>query len=321
MSNPISVYDFTLGGRDREPADVCKALGQIGKKFVVQLEQGESGYVHYQGRISLFKPLRLVNCRQLWEHFEYTDVHLSPTSTNAQKGPPFYCTKLDTRIDGPWTDKDVAKEIYIPRQYRNLVDNLYTYQKTIWNSAEIFDERIINYVYDVSGNNGKSTIASLMELHQRGIDLPPINDQEKLVQSVCDILMAQENRTPKVIFIDMPRAMDKRRLGGMYTAIEQIKKGKVFDIRYKYSYWWFDSPQIWVFANIEPELDLLSKDRWRVWKINPKKEFVKLTPDGLETRDPAQGLRELFTRAPGPSEPGPSTWTPPPATSWAIMED
>ena len=39
--------------------------------------------------------------------------------------------------------------------------------------------------------------------------------------------MAKKERKPRIVFVDMPRAMDKKKLGGMYTAIEQIKKGKV----------------------------------------------------------------------------------------------
>ena len=265
MSNQLAVYDFTLKADDREPDEVLKHLRTIGKKFCFQKEEGDTGYVHYQGRVSLFKKRRLTECKALFSSVGYGDIHLSPTSNEAQKGPPFYCMKLDTRIDGPWTD--AKEEVYVPRQYRDILDNLHAYQQTIWDSADRFDPRTINYIYDIDGNNGKSTIASLMELYKRGIDLPPMNDSEKLIQSVCDILMATENRDPKCMFIDMPRAMDKKRLGSMYSAIEQIKKGKVFDTRYSYKSWWFDSPQIWVFANSRPDLSYLSQDRWRLWEI------------------------------------------------------
>lgn len=151
------------------------------------------------------------------------------------------------------------------------------WQQVVWESADTFDPRSINFIYDPCGNNGKSTISFLMDLHKRGLDLPPMNDAEKLIESVCDILMMRECRDPKVVFIDMPRAMDKKRLGGMYTAIEQIKKGKVYDCRYAYKEWWFDAPQIWVFSNIPPDLTYLSADRWKLWCIHDS-QLVPFVP-------------------------------------------
>jgi hypothetical protein len=63
----------------------------------------------------------------------------------------------------------------------------------------------------------------------------------------------------------------------MFTAIEQIKKGKLYDFRYSYKTFWIDSPQIWVFCNWLPDTSYLSMDRWKVWNINDAKEFVEMT--------------------------------------------
>ena len=110
------------------------------------------------------------------------------------------------------------------------------------------------------------------------MNLPPVNDSEKLIYSVCDILTAKQERDPKIVFVDMPRAMDKQKLGGMYTAIEQIKKGKVYDLRYTYKEWWFNAPQVWVFGNMEPDLRLvMSMDRWKIWTINEEMELMPHT--------------------------------------------
>lgn len=201
--------------------------------------------------------------------------YLEPTvNATYYAGDMFYVTKEETRQAGPWTEKVTEK--YIPRQYRGLLDRLYPYQKVIYDSAQTFDSRIINMIYCTKGNVGKSTIASICELYANGIDLPPVNDSEKLIQSCCDICMAKETRCPSPIFVDLPRAMNKERLNGIYTAIEQIKKGKLFDLRYTYKEYWIDSPQIWVFSNIEPDLSMLSADRWRIWTVNENFELEKL---------------------------------------------
>ena len=64
--------------------------------------------------------------------------------------------KEDTRIEGPYKDglADVDN-IYIPRQFRDK--KLYEWQQTIIDSAKVFDDRIINLIYDPVGKDRKST--------------------------------------------------------------------------------------------------------------------------------------------------------------------
>lgn len=90
----------------------------------------------------------------------------------------------------------------------------------------------------------------------------------------CDILMAKDCRTPGIVFVDLPRSMDPKRLAPFMVAIEQIKKGHVCDVRHHYKDWWFDTPQVWCFANWLPDMQYLSSDRWRIWTISPEMELV-----------------------------------------------
>lgn len=118
-----------------------------------------------------------------------------------------------------------------------------------------------------------------MELKYGGIDLPPLNDFKEIIQIMYGICSAKNLRTIGGVFFDLPRAMDKERLHGIFCALEQIKKGKLYDMRYSYRDWWIDSPQIWVFTNYLPDLSLLSNDRWNLWEVkgNPdKKDDYKL---------------------------------------------
>ena len=154
-----------------------------------------------------------------------------------------------------------------------MLDRLYPYQQYIWDTAYDFNYRSINLIYCPNGNTGKSTIASVCELFGKGIDLPPVNDAEKLVASAENICRAKDIRDPSPIFIDMPRAMNKEKLNGIYCSVEQIKKGKLYDLRNHYKEWWINSPQIWVFTNLQPDLSLVSRDRWRCWIINDKKQL------------------------------------------------
>jgi len=246
----------------------CKTWG---KHWTFQLERGEeTGKDHFQGIISLKTKRDKAAClscmKPLPEYFK-------PMANSTIKGgtETFYVTKEDTRVAGPWTDKDESS--YIPRQYRGLETRLKPWQRTIWESSGWWEDRTINVIVDPVGCNGKSTIASLMELHGRGLDLPPTNDEEKLIQSLANILIGTENREPKTVFIDIPRSARQNKLFGLYAAIEQIKKGKVTDTRYHYRQWWFDSPVVWVFCNEAPHQGYVSKDRWKIWRINDDDEL------------------------------------------------
>ena len=72
----------------------------------------------------------------------------------------------------------------------------------------------------------------------------------------------------------MPRAFNKDKMHGIYTALETIKKGKVWDMRHSYKEWWFDSPRIWIFSNEYPDERLLSRDRWKFWEITDDKTLT-----------------------------------------------
>jgi len=270
MTTQCFSFDFTLDASKANHQDIIALYPEYIKKYTFQLEEGDEGYQHFQGRFSLVKKRRLGEAIKLIQPFLPT-IHLTPTTNNGLD-QNFYVMKADTRIEGPWKDTD--KITYIPRQYRDLMDNLYPYQEFIKQDACIFNKRTINLIFDETGNNGKSTIAALMELFGNGIDVPPCNEFKELIQVMCDICMGGNLRAPTPVFIDMPRAMNKERLYGLYSAIEQIKKGKLFDFRYKYKAWWIDSPNIWVFSNNLPDRALLSNDRWKVWTIDNNKMLV-----------------------------------------------
>lgn len=277
--NAVAVYDLTIPLERNTLKDVKEFMKDWAKKWVFQLEEADGGYQHWQARVSLNKKRRLCEIIKATKD-ELCGHHWSITSSPNAKGDFSYVMKKDTRIDGPWTDKD-EEDIYIPRQYRGLETQLRPWQQAVWDCADQIDDRHINFLYDPRGNNGKSTIVALMCLHKRAIRVPAVNDKDMLVASVCDILMGKRCREPKCMFVDMPRAMDKRHLGSLYAAIEEFKVGCAMDMRYRYREWWFDSPQVWVFGNVEPNLNYMSMDRWKIWTINDGElEPVPIVPTG-----------------------------------------
>lgn len=273
------VWDFTLSVEKSQlsPIELKEILKSFCKKWGFQKEKGnDTEYIHYQGRISLnTQSLESTVIRQYTDKVGLPYIHYGLTNKLCTNGEAFYnyVTKDATRIEGPWTDRD--KEIYIPKQYRGLEKTLLPFQQQVWDKIEIFDTRKVNIIYDLEGNKGKSTLAHLSRLHKNGVCLPIVNDGEKLIQSCCNILMSKKIRKSIPIFIDLPRAMDKTRLYGIYTAIEQIKSGYIYDVRNHYKDWDFDSPSIWVTTNRLPDTNYLTTNRWNLYIIIEDKLIQK----------------------------------------------
>ena len=279
-------YDFTFfgpaGGTLPPYEEFINLIRPLFKKWVFQLERcPTTRKLHYQGRGSLFKKKRHPELCILLNQTQLRGMDVSESSTNSTQAEVFYALKYDTQVEGPWSDTTWKAPQYIPRQYRGLIDRTHPWQTTVLDSRNEFNDRVVNLVIDASGNNGKSTVAALAALHHGALDLPPIGDHKELLQVVTDVLIAREEREPGLVFVDLPRSvtLDCKRLAPFMVAIEQIKKGHVCDVRNRYREWWFDSPAIWVFVNHPPELKFMSKDRWKLWRINAKKELVIMTPE------------------------------------------
>lgn len=281
--SPICVWDITFSKEKVNTSEIKDFCKKYCKKWTFQEELGTSkeraGYYHYQGRISLklkARKSRVVNLLKTVIDFEkfHPDAVSETSCENFQND--FYCLKEHSKVIGgwEWTDKTPDEE-YIPIQYRNI--ELKKWQQDILNGLGN-NNRSVNILWDDKGNIGKSTLSSIGELKYNCVAVPPVNDMKDLLQSVCNILMSENNRSPNCIFMDLPRAMEKKRLIGIYSAIEEIKKGKVFDTRNRYKKWWFDSPNVWIFTNVLPSLKYLSSDRWNIWRLE-NNELVKQSLD------------------------------------------
>lgn len=255
---PCCVYDFTLFD-DIESSTVKLHLKQLAKKYCFQREKGEeTGKLHYQGRLSLKCKKReseLINeLKKYWQKF-----HISITS-KANRDNDFYVSKEDTRIEGPFTDKDEEPE-YIPKDVRKMANQLRPWQQKIVDMSLIEDDRAIDIIYDPNGNIGKTALCKYMDLLLGTLVLPFVNDFK-------DIMRMAYDAGPKTAYmIDMPRAICKERLYQLFSGIEALKGGYSYDDRYTFRRRWSDRPRIFVFTNSKPDLTLLSRDMWHMWTV------------------------------------------------------
>lgn len=259
-SSPCYVWDFTIPSEKITKQQLIAALKKLCKRWVIQLEKGEqTGFIHWQCRASFtFKTRKAHTNPHIKAHFP-KETHFSLTSTE-NKDCFDYVSKDNTALEEPICD---ATEIpaYIPRQIREI-NKLRPWQQHVVDTANDWDTRTINILYDPTGNHGKSMLKTYIGVNKIGRAIPFSNDYKDIMRMVMDT-----DKMPLYI-IDIPRALRKDQLFQFFSGVETIKDGYAYDDRYHFKEEYFDCPVIWIFMNKLPELESLSSDRWKIWSFN-----------------------------------------------------
>lgn len=261
MTNATWVFDFTWNfdpkNFEKNRSLLKEFLQTTTKNWGFQYEIGKSGNHHFQGRVRLQQKKRLENMYGLC----HPSIHWSVTSKSNSIKECFYnyVTKDTTREAGPWTDKDKIEA----RQFREF-PTLLPWQQQVIDSVDVWDTRSVNLIYDQEGNIGKSILVGKMHFMGKGKKLPFCNDYKDIMRMAYDVSRVE---VPKCFLIDLPRAIRKDKLYQMFAAIEELKSGYCFDDRYEFKDDYIDSPVIWVFTNKQPDISLLSRDRWKIWEV------------------------------------------------------
>lgn len=258
-----------------EDSDINSNYDEYEEDDEEEIDEFQSEYVHWQGRLSLQKKmsknslLKMLRENNCW----LQKAHFSVTST-CNHGNVFYTMKLYSRLEGPYRDDD-EKPIPIPFHLRHI--ELYPWQQELLDRCMYGDvetpnnNRIIQVVFCPNGNTGKSTLAMYCKCNKimNSLIIPSIMDSfldlNQAVLSQC----YNKKEQPELLFLDIPRALPKNKMNSVIAFLEQAKS-YVFDTRYKYSEMIFlKPPAIVVFTNVKiwENRDLLTNDRWKIWKI------------------------------------------------------
>lgn len=265
-SSQICVFDVTLPASVGSVSVVKTSLKELAKAWTFQLEQGsETGYLHYQIRLSLFKKRRQGEAIKLFRTSSLIWDCLSPMNfrptVTGNCTTMSYVMKADTRVEGPWTDKD-PEELYVPRQCRDVV--LYPWQQAVVQTFDVWDSRHINVIVNKTGNIGKSVLKTYCGVRGMARAIPPFENHKDLMAMVFDMKPKQSGA---VYLIDIPRAINQTGMRGLWSGIESLKDGYCYDMRYKFRECYFDCPTIWCFMNDMPETKWLSADRWKFFNV------------------------------------------------------
>lgn len=262
-------------------------LSKYCRDGILQHELGElTGSHHIQGHgILKEKVATAARVASYNANTKWSSMHILPSVTavvndfkhNRITLEQMYAAKAETRVDGPWKIEALFDE-YIPRQLREL--ELYPWQESIKELCKVWDTRSIHIIYDPNGCTGKSTLCHALKLlcGVKVIQCSVVKDGERLEADFCSKIIKTGWHDPNGVVVDFPRAMPKENMHGIFSALENIKSGYVNDTRNEAKEWYFDCPNMFVFTNKIPDLNLLSHDRWKVWLINEAKELVRAEP-------------------------------------------
>jgi len=272
MTNQICTYDFTIPvDKNPDRGILIKTLNEWAKKWVFQKEAGEdTGYVHWQGRLSLVKKRRLSEIIALMKEL-IPGCHWSMTSKKVHEGQNFnYVMKADTRIEGPWKDVDHQEPPPLTRQLKFFQkQEMYPWQLSVQEMSKEEDDRSIKLIIDEQGNAGKSIFAEHLEYEGLAYEIPPF----RLMEDIMACVMAVGAH--KCYLVDMPRALKKDKLSEFYSGLESLKNGVCYDKRYSFKKRRMDRPQVIVFTNKPPCYEYMSMDRWEIWRMTPEKSLEK----------------------------------------------
>lgn len=240
-------YDVTIPRQNIGKQDLATLLDNLDcEKWVIGEEIGKNGYEHWQVRYVLNSGSAWEEQMLVWSMFK---GHVTPTKVRNFK----YVEKEQNYI-ASW---EKALE-----EFREI--KLKSWQGSALAGLKDQNDREIMVIVDQIGGNGKTYLAKHMTATHTGVYIPPLGDGQEYMAMVMAKAIPDIEQT---FIFDVPRAETLKQKKGMWSAVEQVKNGYLYDKRYKWQEMWIKPPKILVFANEEPPYESLSDDRWKVYKI------------------------------------------------------
>lgn len=268
-NNPIFFWDLTIPAKNVTKEELFDWLSQSSKQWAFQLEEGSTGYRHWQIRTNLKEKTRVppTPCEQ---------AHYTPTQTSTVEGKKAfsYVMKDEGRIDGPWTDKD---QIYVPPRISNLTE-LFPWQSQAMEKLRSQNDRQILWIYENVGNVGKSIFIDYLICREQAIFVPPACDTE---QQMGGYIYSRVHLRPAkqwIIVVDLPRSTSKGAFKKLMGCIEQTKSGRAFDGRNTARMALFRRPKVVVCSNYPPQRKYQSNDRWDVMEVHHGSDPTSIEP-------------------------------------------
>lgn len=209
------------------------------KKWVFGLEKGRFGYKHWQIRFKSdlkFEDLKVM----------YPTGHIEEASDS---------WSYETKEGVYWKSTDR------PENRAQRFGKLNEAQEGVIRALQSTNDREVVLWYDSTGKKGKSWLTRALWERGQAYFIVADSNVKTIVQDVaCEYI---KNGWRPYVIIDIPRA--GRWTTELYEAIERIKDGLIKDPRYSSESINISGVKVLVNSNSLPELDNLSKDRWKIY--------------------------------------------------------
>lgn len=246
----ISEHEFSESFNDIKD-DLFKVCGAK-STFMFQLEQGETTHrLHYQGMVHAETKMRPCEVQNKigWGYWQHA-------VKNQQENLKKYCMKQNTRVAGPWADKEVYMGQDLPTTLRGWQ------KKHLEILTSPMEDRMIYWFIDEQGGAGKSKFAKYMQFHY---GIPKLT-----FGKTCDLLnIVSKFQMRKGYIFDLSRTKPHDiSMDDIYSAMENIKNGHFCNTKYETDIILMLPPHIIIYANWAPDTERLSPDRWIIKNIN-----------------------------------------------------
>jgi len=248
-----TIPEIDSSKNSRDSSFFIKKFRNLKIDYIFQLEAGEqTGYRHYQAYLCLPKKQR---CRWLERNICSRGRFRVCDNINRSK---VYCSKADTRIEGPWQNVSVPRDNYalleaeLNHPLRPWQDDLKQY------ILGPVDPRKVRIYVDETGNQGKTWFVKHMAFY-----FPHLCTYITTTRN-ADILTAVGEDT-QCVLIDIPRCVSSNDIFPA-NAIEQIKNGVITQgkLLKELQFILIPACHVVVFTNTDPDRSKLSADRWDV---------------------------------------------------------
>lgn len=207
-------------------------------RCVVGEETGADGYLHWQIRVVFKKETSAIRVFEIIPNGYWTPTKVRDFN---------YCEK-----EGKfWRSWEGAL-----RKYSSL--ELYPWQNEVLERLKRQDDRHVTVLIDTCGSTGKTTLAKTITARHIGAYCPAMDESKDYMA------WALAHQTAKMFVLDIPKSDSRKKNADLWSAVEQMKNGYLWDKRHHWQEAWIDSPAIMVITNEEPDRTLLSYDRWDI---------------------------------------------------------
>lgn len=249
---------FTLNNYTEEDVRTIISIFNAKKwKYIFGKEIGECKTPHLQGYIEHTSGIMFDTLKALIPR-----AHIEKARGSTEQNVK-YCSKEDpnptTNITRTLTIEDEI-EAYNQNKYRDVVWK--DWQQEILDIIETEpDERTVNWFWEPTGKSGKSFLTRYIHWKHRTII---VNGKQTDVFNGIKTYIEKRKKLPRIIIIDIPRINQNY---VCYSTMEKIKDGLMYSGKYEGGIIELLPVHMFIFANFEPNTELLSEDRWNIREI------------------------------------------------------